>query len=180
MEAPDFAKLITESAEILNEAIADRMVEVLNEAYRLDPECIAQLMDGPIVPCNAELADHSTIQIWDHLDLATLERLADQNPDGESKTAGVRVLGLLNGFTGKYPDGYGRIAASYEVDCPVHGSQDGIVGDICPACIARNPQKDDEDTVEDHELILGKLLGFARVDASKHQVSAQGPDSGNP
>ena len=73
--------------------IADRIVMLLNDALRLDPEGMQSMCWFRIV-CNPALANHPTIQ---------------------STSIGVQyqigMLGLLNGIVGTNPDGVGMILA---------------------------------------------------------------------
>lgn len=97
----------------LDELIADRMVEVLNSALEADREAIQKVVLGDHVPCNEALADHPSIQVG---------------------SGGVRTLGLINGFSGTYPDGYGRIGAIVEKRCPEHGAIDIPSQMVCASC----------------------------------------------
>lgn len=149
-ETDKIAKVLRESSELLSEAVADRIVGVLNEALQLDYEATVQLVFGDHIPCNEALADHSTIQV----------RKLDEDMHPEGRPYGVRVMGLLNGLAGTYPDGYGRVGGNFEAICKKHGVTPGEerVGDHCP-----EPKCG-------RVLELGKLLEFVRVDPALHQI----------
>ena len=88
---------------MLDELIADRIVEIMNDALKLDPKAISKLVEVRI-SCNAALADHSSIQVHDETGI---------NP-------AVGILGILNGLTGtqvyKGTPGWGRVQAVFEDD----------------------------------------------------------------
>lgn len=130
-----------ENPWVLEEVIADRIVVVLNEMLALDKKATEQLIFGPYVSCNKKLAEHPSVQV----------RQLDENKWG------VRVMGLLNGLAGTYSDGFGRVAANFEVRCEEHGiSEKGkVVGDSCSRC--------------GKPLVLGKLINFIRLAPEKHE-----------
>lgn len=136
-EPVDLSALLRESHEVLNEAIADRIVGILNEALKLDRDAVLALVFGEHVPCNQALADHDTIQV---AELSTGK-------------FGIRPMGLLNGLAGILPSGMGRVAGVFSVDCPKHGRTPGNerVGDDCPhpGC--------------EESLDIGGLLEFTRT-----------------
>lgn len=132
--------------EIINDAIVDRVIEVVNRAIKADPSAVHALFENR-VPCNQRLANDQEIQV------AT-----------ENKDVGyvIGVLGLLSGIVGtctyRGNKDYSKIWAVYNVDCPVHGTngdewskEEVKVGDSCPVkgC--------------EEELILGNLLYLERV-----------------
>lgn len=82
--------------------VAQKIVDLLNEAVKLDKPAIAALI-GFRVPCNDALAEHPTIQVG-------------------AQHGGMMVgwLGILNGIAGFWEDGdkkdWGAIAAEFEDD----------------------------------------------------------------
>lgn len=127
----------------------ERMVAVLNEATEADANAMRRLVEHR-EGCNAELADHPTIQVMAMGDGGRFE---------------VGLLGILNGIAGAFPDGYGRIYAQFDVCCKdclldVGRLSGKVVGDACPGC--------------GHPLVLGELLGFGLVDPDKHQTPRSG------
>jgi len=155
MKKEDMRKRIEEAHDMLEEVIADRMVGILNEMLELDYEATTALVFGPYIPCNEGVANHKSVQC---------RELPVKYHQGERKW-GVRVMGLLNGLAGIYPDGYGRIHGVFEVVCREHGilkDCDLVVGDPCPEC--KLP------------LELGKLLKFERVPSEDHQVDPAPPE----
>ena len=132
----------------------DEAIEVLNRALDEDPATITKLMDYKVF-CNEELANDPTIQIVSGEDAA------------QEKVTVVGPLGLINGLFGVRENGWGWIAAVYEVTCSHAGvrpsdtkshrqlneeeMEDKKVGDPCPWC--KKP------------LITGKLLRFERTDS---------------
>ncbi len=81
---------------VLSTMLGNRMVDVLNEALAADPDALQSLVFHR-VPCNAELADHRSIQVM-------------EDADGTR----VGLLGVLNGVLGALPDGQGRLLAHAE------------------------------------------------------------------
>ena len=65
----------------------DDLVNLLNELHALDPEAMSALCEAR-VPCNTDLADHPTVQVFD---------------EPESYTVGI--IGILNGLCGAYDSG---------------------------------------------------------------------------
>jgi hypothetical protein len=153
-------KELIESAHVmLEETIADRMVGLLNEMLTLDYEATVKLVFGPHIPCNKDLADHESVQVCE---------LPEGQQQGERKW-GVRVMGLLNGLAGTYPDGWGRVSGQFDVvcvaeECEPTEEQRGksVVGDPCPNC--------------GEPLALGRLLGFWRVPPEEHGVKLPAAD----
>ena len=128
---------------VINEAIADTRIdfaiEVLNRALKADPKAIKTLLECR-VPCNMDLADDPTIQV-----------IVGEGLEGD-KIASVGPLGLLNGILGIRQNGWGYIAAVYEVVCPVCKEvKDGVEGEPCLDC-------------GDATLVLGELTEFKRTD----------------
>lgn len=126
--------------------IAQHIVDIVNEAINADPVAMRALFENR-VPCNSLLAEHPSIQVL------------------EEKNVGltVGVLGVLSGIAGtreyKGQEGFSRIWAVYNVDCPIHGTNEEepgqAVGETC--------------SVEgcEEKLILGDLLRVEKVpDAS--------------
>jgi hypothetical protein len=125
-----------------NELI-QQIVDVVNDAINSDSSAMRALFENR-VPCNQRLADHPTIQV---------------SKENEDVGYTVGLLGLLSGIAGtrQYKDNanFSRIWAVYNVDCPIHGTDeerhDLKVGDTCPTegC--------------DEKLILGELLRIEQV-----------------
>lgn len=87
----------------------DNVIKVLNEAFAADPVAVAKLV-GARVPCNADLANHPTIQVSER--------------DGNFT---VGVVGLLNGFLGVNPEtGAGYLAAAYDDQSNLIGFQEFV------------------------------------------------------
>lgn len=154
MKAQDMQKLMAEAHVVLEETIADRIVLLLNELLEMDYEATVALVFGPHVPCNQAVADHPSVQVRD---------LPEEHHKGERKW-GVRVMGLLNGIAGHYPDGWGRVSGQFDVVCensehkPTEQQRGkSKVGDPCPYC--------------GKPLVLGKLIKFARVPPEEHGVN---------
>jgi uncharacterized protein with von Willebrand factor type A (vWA) domain len=84
---------------IKTQVTVDEVIEVLNEALRLDPQAMNELIAARI-PCNEKLADHPTIQVGMR--------------NGGVTTIGP--LGLLNGLFGVQENGYGPISVRVESD----------------------------------------------------------------
>ncbi len=74
----------------------DRVIDLLNELVKLDPEAAHALMEYR-VPCNEALGDHPSIQVV----------------QGESGLV-VGLLGVLNGFFGADEEGWGTICGVYD------------------------------------------------------------------
>lgn len=74
----------------------DETIEYLNELIEVDRVAIAALIANR-VPCNEELADHPTVQVY-------------------AQHGGflVGMLGILNGLFGIHENGYGPIAFTFE------------------------------------------------------------------
>lgn len=110
---------------------AEYAVKILNEALALDPEAIRGLCCRR-VPCNEALSLHPTIQVG---------RLGDEWEVG--------LLGILNGLFGINGNGWGHIAAVFDVVCAnnCEGAQKNLtIEDNCPVCGAR--------------MTLGRILEF--------------------
>jgi hypothetical protein len=123
----------------LRESVSlDQALYLLNEIVALDPKAAEALVETRVV-CNKALADHPTIQVGLGIE-----------EDGDSFQVGI--LGLLNGMFGADDEGYGQIAAWYNVVCPNddHGEHDLPVGKPCPTC--------------ETPLILGSFVKFGRMD----------------
>lgn len=78
----------------MSKVTVEHAVAVLNEALALDPKAIGALL-ATRIPCNAELAEHPTIQVCE---------------DPRGKTT-VGILGMLNGIFGVTSKGNGFIKA---------------------------------------------------------------------
>lgn len=128
----------------LNDAITDRIIEVMNRMLESDPRATNAILRTRH-NCNQRLADDPTIQVAS---------------DWEPPTVGL--LGILNGLAGVLPKesekpGWGRVAAVYNLLCPVHG--EGL-------------EANDKSRIEDPCLILdcgatlelGSLVRFERTE----------------
>jgi hypothetical protein len=78
--------------------LAKELVTFLNETHKLDPEYVEGLMLNRAV-ANIAIQEHPTIQVG-------VKR-------GQRAWSGTMV-GLLNGFLGKYETGIGPLAANYD------------------------------------------------------------------
>lgn len=115
-------------------------IEVLNEAFKIDPLAVKSLF-GVRISCNEKLADHETIQVQKY---------------PEDKVYTVGLLGVINGIFGVDREQWGTIAASYALTCYTCGDvveylneeQASLLteGSLCPKC---------GDTLR-----IGHLLGF--------------------
>lgn len=121
----------------------EEVVQVLNEAVKLDPKAMYALVEAR-VPCNEALADHPTIQVS-----AYDEQTGEPTP-GQFK---VGILGLLNGLFGTDSKGWGYIMANFDVWCngcqavkPCTPKGEVKVGKPCPDCGMK--------------LLLGDLISF--------------------
>lgn len=123
--------------------VVDRICKIVNIAIESDPSAMRALFENR-VPCNQRLAEDPEIQVI-------------KENDDVGYTIGV--LGLLSGIAGtrtyKDQENFSKIWAVYNVDCPIHGTNeeknDLVVGDTCPVegC--------------EEELVLGELLRIERV-----------------
>ena len=126
----------------MDNIIINHLVNVINQAIDADHVAMKALFENR-VPCNSKLAEHPTIQ-----------SMQDENVGYT-----VGLLGILCGIAGtrthKDQEGFSKIWAVYNVDCPEHGPNEDIynlkVGDKCPigGC--------------DEILVLGDLLRIERV-----------------
>lgn len=82
---------------------AQDVVDLLNEAAKLDPQAMRALVDARVV-CNDALADHPRIQVG---------RASDTDP---SSPWTVGLLGILNGIFGTFDNGWGCITVVLEGD----------------------------------------------------------------
>lgn len=115
------------------------VVNLLNEAVKLDPQAMYALVEAR-VPCNEALADHPTIQV------SAYDEQTGKPTPGQFR---VGILGLLNGLFGTDSVGWGFITANFGVWCEKCGGEAGEgmkVGDLCPTC--------------GEALTLGSLIGF--------------------
>lgn len=76
--------------------MAQKMVDLLNELIQIDRPAVAALIANR-VPCNLEMANHPTVQV------------AAQHGGYQ-----VGLLGLLNGFCGTYPSGFGPVVVEFD------------------------------------------------------------------
>lgn len=126
--------------------ICDRIIEVLKRALAADHDAVRALVEHR-VPCNESLAADPTIQV--------LVKISDDSfvEEGEEvdESYDVGLLGILCGIAGIHEDGFGKIAAVFETECPEHGVVEAMVGETCPT--------------EDCEriIILGALADFVRT-----------------
>lgn len=83
----------------------DDLIAFLDTLAKIDPVAMGKLI-AIRVPCNAALAKHDTVQV--HKD------------EKESKEHTIGLLGILNGYAGKFDEGqfkgWGPIAALVEKD----------------------------------------------------------------
>lgn len=122
--------------EIQENISIEHVIAVLNEALAIDGSAIKALCEMR-VPCNKELADHPTIQVM-------------ANKEGIEFKVGF--LGILNGLFGISSDGWGAIAADFEVVCPKdynHSTDKNKSGDNCKIC--------------GEILTLGKITKFRQI-----------------
>lgn len=82
----------------------DDLIAFLNSLVSIDEYAIAELLCVR-VPCNEAMADHPTVQVAGAGPGTTFVRPG---------TFRLGLLGLLNGYCGIGPDGWGPIAAIYE------------------------------------------------------------------
>jgi hypothetical protein len=127
----------------------EEAIGFLNQMVLIDPDATRALVETR-VPCNQAMADHPTLQV--------------QVAPDESFLVGV--LGLLNGIFGVDDEGWGPIAACYEVVCPIHGKVEGngIVGDTCQVDVSQPAEGLGLGGLHPHlcgePLELGKLTHF--------------------
>lgn len=123
--------------EIQESISTEHVIAVLNEALAIDGSAIKALCELR-VPCNKELADHPTIQVM-------------ANKEGTEFKVGF--IGILNGLFGISSDGWGAIAAEFEVVCPKdynHSTdKNSKSGDKCKIC--------------GEILTLGKIIKFRQI-----------------
>lgn len=137
------------SSEEINAFFAKRIVEVLNSALEADRAAITLLIKSH-VNCNKTLAEHPSIQVRGY----------------NNGQYSVGPLGVINGLAGTHPNGYGRIAAIFDLACPngcepeSPSQNEGLkVGDDCPQCGA--------------DLTTGGIVKFALTEWAE-------PDEGGP
>jgi hypothetical protein len=82
----------------IDEALARRVLDLLNEVHALDPAAVNALVNHR-VPCNAALVDHPTVQCGKSADSFT-----------------VGLIGLLNGLVGVDAEGNGAIASMVDTE----------------------------------------------------------------
>jgi hypothetical protein len=101
------------------------VIGFLNQLVLIDHDAIRLLIETRVM-CNQALADHPTVQVQ-----------AREEMDGIPGEVGV--LGVLNGMFGVDDEGWGPIAACFEVVCPTHGKVEGngIVGDTCQVDVSQ-------------------------------------------
>lgn len=136
--------------EIFQEVTTQQIIDTINDAISADSSAMRALFENR-VPCNQRLAKHPTIQVL---------------KENDDVGCTVGVLGILSGIAGTREyngqKGFSRIWAVYNVDCPIHGTDEGrhdlVVGDICP-----------EEGCEE-ELILGDLLRVEKVPNASSSV----------
>lgn len=155
-------KAMTEISELekqIDDIVADRVLSVLNRAFRADPEAVGTLISTRY-ECNEALANDPAIQVH-------------HNKDEECYEIGM--LGILNGCTGIIDNpesqyhGFGHIAAVYTVDCNKHGpehpkNEGKKVGDACgvEGC--------------QYTLQLGKLVRFDKIKEAVEDMSSKGEE----
>jgi hypothetical protein len=114
--------------------IIDQMLSVLNRAIEKDRAAITALL-AHRVPCNRDLADDETIQVM-------------SAKHGQDPFDTVGMLGILSGIAGCHEDGMAKIAALFDVCCPIHGVVSGKIGEKCHHC--------------SNVLIRGRIVKFVR------------------
>jgi len=139
--------------EAAKDFVARRIVQVMNSAVEADKVALRALVEHR-VDCNEALAEHPSVQV-----------MRRNDPGGTTPWHTVGLLGILSGIAGALPDGYGRIEAMFNVDCPrvshcevITGDvrlEGLVVGDPCPVCGSA--------------LVLGDLIEFKLSDADEHQ-----------
>lgn len=93
----------------LTRAEARVVVDLLNEAFALDPQAM-QALFAHRVPCNSALRDHPTIQV-----AAAGEALPGA---ATAPACTVGVIGLLNGLFGVDERGWGHICGRWDDQSP--------------------------------------------------------------
>lgn len=88
---------------MIDEALVERTVDLLNELLEVDPVAVHQLVESR-VSCSHALSWHPTVQVH-----------------GDGLTASVGILGVLNGLCGVDSDGWGAVAAVFEEDGTLSG-----------------------------------------------------------
>ncbi len=74
---------------VIDESLSlDLVIDKLNEILEHDRAGISDLFLNKKSPCNEELANHPTVQVW-----------------GEGGSYSVAILGILNGLFGVFDDG---------------------------------------------------------------------------
>ena len=89
-----------------NEITVSQVVELLNQALRMDEIAITSLVRTR-VSCNKALAQHQTIQVG-------LQPGCDPDGDDQFHEYEVGLLGLINGFFGIDEKQWGAIAAEMD------------------------------------------------------------------
>jgi len=115
------------NTDVVDAVIADRIIDVMNSAIKLDPKAVGALVEAR-VDCNNALASHPSIQV-----------AGTEGPDGKMGYQ-VGLLGVLCGLAGtqtyKGEPGWGRVAAIFKVCCEQcgHVKSGEMEGDPCPTC----------------------------------------------
>lgn len=122
----------------------DEVIDFLNGLIKIDSDAIGGLILNKIY-CNKELADHPTVQV-----------LAIKDEQDNIICYKVGMLGILNGLFGIDEDGWGAIAANFEVICPNHHE------------VPRGKTIEDKCSICDEQLELGNLLEFFKIE-DKHK-----------
>lgn len=98
----------------MNDALIDRILELMNEAFAADPVAIQNMVETRFA-CNDELGDHPTIQCGvrsaNEVNILPSQLAGIENND---KVTTVGLLGILNGIAGIREDGIGYVCAAYE------------------------------------------------------------------
>jgi hypothetical protein len=114
----------------------DDVITLLNELTEIDPEAVTRLIQTRVA-CNKKIADHLSVQV-----------LVD-----DLGAYWVGFLGFVNGLFGVDKDGFGPIAALYELACPQGHDVSEVVEGPCPTCKL--------------DLVTGPLGGFVRRPTEK-------------
>lgn len=106
MQDEAFVDTIIQHRKLKSEALADLLIQRLNEIARVDPDAMAALIKTR-VPCNDAMLRHPTVQV---------ARQVGASDDAFE----VGFLGMLNGIIGVIEDGprkgWGHIAAVMDDD----------------------------------------------------------------
>ena len=106
MRNEEFVDFIIQHRELKNEALADLLIQRLNEIAKVDPDAMAALIKTR-VPCNDAMLHHPTVQV---------ARQVGASDDAFE----IGFLGILNGIIGVIAEGprkdWGHIAVVMDHD----------------------------------------------------------------